>query len=285
MVEQRTPSSDSFDIMPAPFDIHDGAINPIEAFEGLYLPKRKILLPEHATAETFAVSLDPSRLPKQVDSRHQVYFGNLKVDDLDAEAVALKTYNTTNGADNWRQELAALELGRRAGLPILTPLMLLQTRSGVTLLGTRFIPDLFDLDRRYMGNVPDGYEVDEQTMVFTATAALAAQHISDVTNGDAAPRNFAFRGPSSGDRKPIVTDPEFYKFPGQHTSNELGKRKKADLEYLIGESASLISKKEARDRTLPGHKIKVDEKLILNTKPRVTEMARAVYDNITGHSF
>jgi hypothetical protein len=287
MVAQRTLSSGEFQIMVPPFDLHDGAINPIEAVGGLMIPKSRVLLPEHTGVESFRVALDPS-LPDQIDSRHQVYFGNLYVDGQGPEGLALKTYNTNNGANNWRKEVAAHELARRAGLPTLSPVLLAQTRSGATLMGTRYISDLFDLDRRFMGSVPVGYEIDELALFLTSAAALATLHNSDVIHGDAAPRNFAFRGISSGDRKPVVIDPETYRFPGEQKASEIKDLKERDLNQLINESASLVAIKEAREKAGGKNKVtkvKVPESAILEAQKTVADAINPIYHNITGHSF
>ncbi len=281
MVQQRTPSSGElpgqFQVMSAPFDIHDGAIDPILAMQELDIPKFHALLPAHADAESFEVTLAPT-LGRQMDSRHQPYFAELKVGD-DTQATVIKTYNKANGAENWRKEIAAHERARRAGLPTLTPTILARYGSA-TLLGTTFVDDLYDLERRYRGLTPEGYEIDEITLLASSAAALAALHNSDVIHGDAAPRNFAFRGSTLGHKQPVLIDPETYIFPGEQRASEVKKMKQADLEQLISESARAIAGKEDSHR-----KAKIDDRAQQNAAARARDTIMPVYLNVTGHSF
>lgn len=283
MVAQRTPSSREFAIMRPSFDLHDGAIDPIRAMGSLLIPSNRVWLPNNPDTTEFSVSLDPS-LPAQIDSRHQPYFANFRADGAKTPIV-LKTYNGNNGAGNWKKETGALEQARRSGLATLTPRFLARTRSGVTLLATDYVPDLFDLERRFMGDVPVGYEVDEVKLLARAAAALASMHTSDVAHGDAAPRNFAYRGLTAERPSPVMIDPETFTFPSEVTVSEMEELKKRDFEKLISESAALIAGKEARENTVKGKPARVTESSRDRAKQIAADVIHPVYENVTGHSF
>lgn len=283
MVEQRTPSSQDFAIMRPPFDLRDGAIDPIRAMGSLLLPGNRVWLPNNPDATEFSTVLDKN-LPPQIDSRHQPYFANFRVEG-NKFPIVVKTYNGHNGANNWRKETAALEHARRAGLPTLTPRYLLKTRSGVAQLATDYIPDLFDLERRFMGDVPEGYEVDEVKLLARAAAALASMHTSDVAHGDAAPRNFAYRGLTAERPSPVMIDPETFTFSKEVTVSEMEELQKRDVDKLINESASLLAAKVAKESTQGGKAVKVSESARDMAKKSAADVIMPVYENVTGHSF
>lgn len=282
-VMQRTPSSIDMAIFKPGFELQDGAVEPIRALGGMMIANaNRIWLPNNPDTTQFSVSLD-SALPGQIDSRHQPYFARLKSNEV-TTPIVVKTYNSTNGANNWRKELAALELARRTGLPTLTPRFLARYRSGVTQLATDYIDDLFDLERRYMGEVPNGYEVDEIKLLARSAAALAALHASGVAHGDAAPRNFAYRGQTAERPVPVVIDPETYTFSSEVSREALADLKKKDFSSLVMESASLLAKKEARDLS-SGKPSKVSTVAIDRARKSAEDIIVPVYQNVAGHSF
>lgn len=275
---QRTISEGEFRVMPTPFDLRDGAIDPIDAMREIQIPNRHAFLPQHSGAESFSLSLDPA-LPAQVMSRHEPYFAQFSVEGEDPVPVAVKTYNIKNGAMNWRKEVAALEKARRAGLEALDPVFVINY-GRVALMGTVYIDDLFDLDRRFRGVVPEGYEIDTNGLLVASAAALAGQHISaggGLANNDAAPRNFAYRGPISR-KTPMIIDPETYVFPGEVPDHKIAELQGQDLSYLIDESAKMIAG-QAKGQPRIGDRAH-EEALDL-----ARSIVPLVYNNVTGHSF
>jgi hypothetical protein len=282
-VMQRTPSSMEMAHFNPGFDLHDGGIEPIKTIGNMMVANaNRIWLPNNPDTTEFTTALTPD-LPPQIDSRHQVYFARFRTEDS-STPIAIKTYNKTNGADNWRKELASLELARRAGLPTLTPRFIARYRSGVTQLATDYFDDLFDLERRYTGDVPNGYEVDEIKLLARSAAALAALHMSGVAHGDAAPRNFAYRGETADRPVPVVIDPEMYTFSHEVSKDTLARLQGDDRNSLVNESASLLAKKEARQAN-NGKPAKVTEQAIARAKISAEDVIIPVYQNVSGHSF
>lgn len=252
-VLQRTMELGEFDVMPGNFGLHH-AVDPIEFSQSLELSPRTAILPQHPDARAFSVGLSPD-LPQQRGTRHQVYFADMGVygstEDPDLHIatypVAVKTYKKNMDPDNWVREIAALEMARRSGLETLTPAMLLNYGRGV-LMATVFVEGLHDLEERFLGRVPEGYGIDQNTMLATSASALASQHERGMVNGDAAPRNVALQGPSwGGNGDPVLIDPETYKFPHEMSIQEIRQGHANDLTHLIREAGTLIHKKEWQD--------------------------------------
>lgn len=277
-VMQRTISEGEIGVMQAPFDLRDGAVEPITAMNGVQIPRNQALLPQHEGATSFSLTLD-QHLPNQVMSRHQPYFAQLSVEGEPSIPVAVKTYNKSNGSDFWRKEVAALEKARRSGLEALTPIFVVNF-GHVALMGTVYIDDLFDLERRFRGEVPEGYEIDESGLLVASAAALAAQHSSEhagLVNGDAAPRNFAYRGPIAS-KTPVIIDPETYVFPGERSADEITKLQANDLRQLINESARVIAGKAEGTARVGDGAHQEAFNLANSTIP-------LIYNNVIGHSF
>ncbi|MDB5183231.1 MAG: hypothetical protein JWO47_1015 [Candidatus Saccharibacteria bacterium] len=273
MVAQREPSSEDFRVITEGLDL-SGAENPLAAVNGLIIPPKHVLLPAHAGATEFSVSLNPD-LPPQIDSRHQIYFADLAIGSARPFPVAIKTYNPNNGPQNWRREVGAYDMAKRSGLNTLEPVMIANFGRGV-LMATRYDDELFDLERRYRGMAPEGYEIDVDLMLSASASALAALHGSDVIHGDMAPRNIALRRKDA--QHPVVTDPETFMFPGELDADELAAGKRLDLLQLIKESTDAISINGGNSRVIPSRESEA-------IRDRVTEKIMPVYQSGIGHSF
>ncbi len=284
MVMQREPSSPEFVVMQRDFGFDAGA-EPLATMQSLIVPPKHALLPAHADAETFRVSLNPD-LPSQRDTKHQIYFADLSVGDADPIQVALKTYkkkwDRVNDPEIWRREIAAHEFAKRSGLETLSP-QIIANYGRVVLMGTLFVPGMYDLEQRYRQLSPEGTWVDAQTMLAASASALGALHNADVINGDAAPRNNAFKDDVDERGNPILTsvliDPETYIFPGELDKDELKAAKKADVEYLVDESVKVIAAVESR--TARGQ---FDTEAAYEARELAEDVIRPIYSGTVNHN-